>query len=56
MSWHATLPTPKSSPAEISVEELAGLKGTPGVDYVVVDVRRTDIIGVSCASLHLSCL
>jgi hypothetical protein len=46
MSWHANLPKPKSTPAEISVQDVAALTGTPGVDYVVVDVRRTDIIGV----------
>lgn len=47
MSWHANFPTPKSSPAEISARELDKLTGTPGVDYIVVDVRRTDIVGVS---------
>lgn len=46
MSWHAAHPTPKSSPAEISAQDVAALPGTPGVDYLVVDVRRTDIIGV----------
>ncbi|KLT40411.1 hypothetical protein CC85DRAFT_287513 [Cutaneotrichosporon oleaginosum] len=45
MSWHAALPKPQSTPAEITVQDLAALQGTPGVDYIVVDVRRTDIIG-----------
>lgn len=45
MSWRAHLPTPKSSPGDISVEELAQLIDTAklGEDYIIVDVRRTDI-------------
>lgn len=49
-SWFAHLPSPVSKPAGLSIDELhaflekekAGqLKG--GVDWIVVDVRRTDI-------------
>lgn len=47
MSWHANFPATKSSPPEMTVAELAEIKGTPGVDYIVVDARRTDIVGVS---------
>lgn len=47
MSWAADLPKPKSCPLEMSVQQLASLPGTPGIDYIVVDTRRTDIIGVS---------
>lgn len=40
--WHANFPLGKSSPPEISAAELAALTG-PGKEYIVVDVRRTDI-------------
>ncbi|BEJ11539.1 hypothetical protein CspHIS471_0109610 [Cutaneotrichosporon sp. HIS471] len=45
MSWHVAFPQPKSTPAEITAQDLGALTGTPGVDYIVIDVRRTDIIG-----------
>lgn len=50
MSWHASLPIPKSAPQEMTPAELAALPGIPGIDYVVVDTRRTDIIGVCLGS------
>ncbi|EJT46382.1 hypothetical protein A1Q1_05029 [Trichosporon asahii var. asahii CBS 2479] len=40
--WHANFPAGKSNPPEISAAELAALSG-PGKEYIVVDVRRTDI-------------
>lgn len=40
--WHASFPAGKSTPPEISASELAALSG-PGKEYIVVDVRRTDI-------------
>lgn len=40
--WHANFPVGKSNPPEISAAELAALTG-PGKEYIVVDVRRTDI-------------
>jgi hypothetical protein len=43
MSWHASFPPAKSSPAEITADELAAIQGVVGVDYIVVDARRTDI-------------
>lgn len=46
MSWHANFPAPKATPPQMTVQELADLQGTPGVDYIVVDARRTDIVGV----------
>jgi hypothetical protein len=42
MSWKAAFPDPTSTPAHISPAELAALTG-PGVEYIVVDARRTDI-------------
>lgn len=52
MSWHASLPSPESTPSEITPAELAALPGVPGVGYVVVDARRTDIIGVRTISFE----
>lgn len=40
--WHANFPAGKSTPPEITAAELAALTG-PGKEYIVVDVRRTDI-------------
>lgn len=40
--WHANFPAGKSTPPEITAAELAALSN-PGRDYIVVDVRRTDI-------------
>ncbi|WVQ91626.1 hypothetical protein IAS59_006080 [Cryptococcus gattii] len=46
-TWFASQPTPVPSPIDISVRELKELMDdatlTPGKDYVVVDVRRTDL-------------
>lgn len=46
-TWFASLPTPVASPIDISARELKELMDdatlTPGKDYVVVDVRRTDL-------------
>ncbi|KAL5533944.1 hypothetical protein ACEPAG_404 [Sanghuangporus baumii] len=45
-SWAAGLPEPLSAPESITVEALVELiktsSKTPGKDYIVVDVRRTD--------------
>lgn len=40
MSWSAAFPAPKSTPQEITAQELAALKDG---EYIVLDVRRTDI-------------
>jgi hypothetical protein len=46
-NWHDVLPQPVSKPDRISVEELHALVGdeskVAGKDFVVVDVRRSDI-------------
>jgi hypothetical protein len=44
--WHAHLPAPKAQPRSITPADLKALQEASkvaGVDYVVVDVRRTDI-------------
>jgi hypothetical protein len=46
-TWYSDLPTPTANPADISVSELRALMDDPGLvagrDYIVVDVRRTDL-------------
>ena len=44
-AWALDFPEPKATPPKISQEELAELVRTKsaGVDYLVVDVRRSDI-------------
>lgn len=46
-TFSASQPTPVASPIDISARELKELMDdatlTPGKDYVVVDVRRTDL-------------
>lgn len=42
--WFESLPTPKSTPRQISVDELHGLlHGSKAAEVLVVDVRRADI-------------
>jgi arsenical-resistance protein 2 len=44
--WYNNFPQPKSKPRSLSNVQVASLlndpKKTPGKDYVIVDVRRTD--------------
>lgn len=42
--WHAIYPTPRLDTPRMSAADLADLvkNKTAGVDYIVVDVRRTD--------------
>ncbi|ETW80362.1 hypothetical protein HETIRDRAFT_243514, partial [Heterobasidion irregulare TC 32-1] len=44
-AWALDFPEPKATPPKISQEELAELvrTKTAGVDYLVVDVRRSDV-------------
>jgi hypothetical protein len=44
-AWAVPFPEPRATPSKISVDDLLAIMktGTAGVDYVVVDVRRTDI-------------
>lgn len=54
-AWYSNFPTPRASPREMKVDEVAALindpKKGPGKDYVIVDVRRTDF-GV-CSALQI---
>ena len=42
--WAASLPTPRSNPPQITAADVAQLIRTqrPGVDFLVVDLRRED--------------
>lgn len=45
MPWHDSLPAPQSTPPSLAPAELAAKiqNELPGKDYIVVDVRRTDM-------------
>ena len=56
--WHATFPTPSFESPRMSHEALAEMmdKKKAGVDYMVVDVRRTDFevsLSVHIMSLNI---
>jgi len=46
IQWHENFPAPRSKPRTMTDEEVAVLVKdsgkTPGRDYIIVDVRRTD--------------
>ena len=46
-NWYDSLPTPTSTPARISVEDVHAMMAdqvkVAGRDFVIVDVRRNDI-------------
>ncbi|TIB82891.1 DUF500-domain-containing protein [Wallemia mellicola] len=52
--WHA-YGEPNTAVKEMSVDELAGLysSGTPGVDFVVIDVRRADLSEIIPGAINL---
>lgn len=53
--WHAVFPTPPFDTPRMSVETLAEMitQKVIGVDYIVVDVRRTDFEVSNAPHLHI---
>jgi len=54
-AWAVGFPEPRATPRKLSVDELLALTktGTAGVDYVVVDVRRTDVEALIKGAINL---
>jgi hypothetical protein len=54
--WHSIYPTPRLDIPRISPADLADLVGNKkaGVDYIVVDVRRTDFEVIDNPTYHNS--
>ncbi|KAI0041387.1 Rhodanese-like protein [Auriscalpium vulgare] len=54
-AWATGLPPPRATPPKISTEQLVEMMKTQtaGVDYVVVDVRRTDIEALIKGAINL---